>query len=232
QEFLGKTRYIQYLPGLLLSTDTLASSFSTVLSNVTNKPIQDNYLNNGRLIRVNPPNLSMQEIFRIHLKMAYFDNWYKNYQMSRKQLDALQTIVDTCQQQGIDLKVFISPAHAIQWEAVHARELWTTFEDWKREVVKITPVWDFSGYNSITTEPLSDTMQNYLDSAHYFAEIGDLVLNRLYDYKVEDVPPDFGVLLTSTNVESHLAQICDQRETWATQNPEIVQLVQHWSREG
>jgi hypothetical protein len=231
EEILGKTSYIQNLPSLIFSTDTLRSSFSTVLSNLANEPVRENYLSNGRLLRSNPPHLSTQEVFRLHLRKAYFNLWYDNYQLSQKQLDAFRTIVETCRQEGIDLKVFISPAHATQWEAVRAKNLWTTFETWKREIVQITPVWDFSGYNTVTTEPLSDNMQNYLESSHYVKAIGDLVLNRLFDYQEEKVPNDFGVLITSNNIESHLARIRNQREQWATQNPDVVQLVQRWSQE-
>lgn len=231
EKMLGQTAYIQHLPGLLFSTGTLTSSFSTVSYNLANEPMREDYLSNGRLIRTNPPGLPIQEVFRRHLKMAYFNNWYKNYRISSKQLDAFRTIVETCQQRGIELKAFISPAHATQWEAVHTRNLWTTFEIWKREIVKIMPVWDFSGYNSITTEPLTDNMQHYLESSHYVKEIGDFVLNRLFDYQPERVPADFGVLIKPDNIESYLAQIRTQRETWADQNPDIVQLVQGWSQE-
>lgn len=231
EELLKQTNYIRHLPSLLFSTDTFTSSILTVSSNLADEPMRENYLSNGRLIRTNPPELSTQEAFRRHLKMAYFDNWYKDYQISQKQLDAFRTIVEICQQRNIDLKIFISPAHATQWEAVHASNLWTTFETWKKEIVKITPVWDFSGYNSITTEPLTDEMQNYLESSHYVKEIGDFVLNRLFDYQLEKVPDDFGVMVTSDNIDSHLTQIRAQRETWAAQNPDVVQLVQRWSRE-
>ncbi|GAB4371523.1 MAG: hypothetical protein Kow00121_13130 [Elainellaceae cyanobacterium] len=231
EEILEETEYVQHLPNLIFSSDTLLSSFSTVLSNLADEPMTENYLSDGRLIRVHPPDLSTQEIFRVHLKKAYFHFWYDDYEISQTQLDAFRTIVETCNQRGIDLKVFISPAHATQWEAVHAKELWSTFEAWKREIVEITPVWDFSGYNSITTEPLTEDMQHYLDSAHYVKEIGDLVLNRLFEHQTEKVPDDFGVLLTPDTIESHLAQIRDQRERWASQNLEVVQLVEQWSKE-
>jgi hypothetical protein len=231
EEILDKTDYKPQLISLLFSTDTLSSSASTFVSNLKDESVQENYLSNGRLVRTNPPSMPTQQAFKKHLQTAFFNSWYRNYQLSQQQLDAFQTIVETCRQRGISLKVFISPAHATQWEAVQAKNLWTTFEIWKREVVKITPVWDFSGYNSITTEPLTDNMQNYLESSHYFKEIGDLVLDRMFDYQSDKVPADFGVLVTSDNVEAHLAKIWTQREVWATQNADVVKLVQNWSLE-
>lgn len=131
-----------------------------------------------------------------------------------------------CKQHDITLKVFISPSHATQWEAIRATGHWHTFEQWKREVAKITPVWDFSGYNSITTEPISNTMKNYGDNSHYTKEVGDLVLNRILSFKEETVSSDFGVLLTPETIESHLKQIRYDREVWARKHPDEVKLVE------
>jgi hypothetical protein len=109
--------------------------------------------------------------------------------------------------------------------------LWSAFEDWKRQVVKITPIWDFSGYNSITSEPISDDMQNYLESSHYQEHIGNLVLNRMLNHEINKVPGDFGTLVTVENIEPQLAKIRAGREKWAKQNPDMVKLVERWSRE-
>ncbi len=227
---LKQTDYLPKLPPFLFSTDAFKSSVATLATNLSRSTPKDYYLSNGRLIRHNPTDRSTQDVFELHLKTAYFQHWYYDYQTSQKQLSYLQAIVDTCQQKGIDLKVFISPAHVTQWEAIHAAGLWPAFEDWKRQVVKITPVWDFSGYNSITAEPISDDMQNYLESSHYLPHIGDLVLNRVLGYEA-DIPDDFGTLVTTDTIGSHLATIRAERQAWARQNLEMVQLVEQWKQE-
>ena len=71
------------------------------------------------------------------------------------------------------------------------------------------PLWDFSGYNSLTTEDVppdgdSETqMKWYWESSHYKKELGDLVLDRIFDYHHPEriVPDDFGVLLTPKNIK-------------------------------
>ena len=73
-------------------------------------------------------------------------------------------------------------------------------------MVKITPVWDFSGYNSITTESIDDRMEYYIDNSHYSLKAGDLVLNRIVSFQTEKVPRDFGVLVNQDNIEPHLEQ--------------------------
>ncbi|NET72339.1 MAG: hypothetical protein F6K62_15805, partial [Sphaerospermopsis sp. SIO1G2] len=105
------------------------------------------------------------------------------------------------------------------------------FENWKKKLVELTPVWDFSGYNSITTEKLQDVMENYADSSHYTKPVGDLVLNRILGYQADQVPTDFGVLLTPENIESHLAKIRADREKWVKNNQDELQLVQKLEHE-
>ena len=123
------------------------------------------------------------------------------------------TILKTAYRDHIDLRIFISPSHARQWEALRSVGLWPLFEEWKRKLVDINEkeaaiakkphysLWDFSGYNSLTTEDVppdgdSETqMKWYWESSHYKKELGDLVLDRIFNYHHPErtVPDDFGV---------------------------------------
>ncbi|MCT7970469.1 hypothetical protein [Laspinema olomoucense] len=151
---------------------------------------------------------------------------YGTYQLSVDYLNDLNAVITTSQQRGIRLHLFISPSHALQWEAIRVAGLWSEFEAWKRALVNLSPIWDFSGYNSMTTEAIADPMQYYIESSHYRKELGDLVLNRILDYRPETVPSDFGILLTPTNLETHLEQIRRDRELWAQENPKWVEFVE------
>ena len=149
----------------------------------------------------------------------------EDYEISH--LEEVKKIVELCKENQIECHLFISPSHVTQWESIRLSGAWEVFESWKRNLAKITPVWDFSGYNSITTEPLSSTMKNYMDSSHYHKKIGDLVLNRIFQYNQEIVPEDFGVLLTPETIENHLKQIREDRKIWANNNPDVVQFVKN-----
>ncbi|EAM48351.1 hypothetical protein WH8501_16620 [Crocosphaera watsonii WH 8501] len=65
-----------------------------------------------------------------------------------------------------------------------------------------------------------------VDNSHYTPNIGDFVLNRILSHNVEQVPEDFGVLITSENIEQHLAKIRSDREEWAKMRPNEVELVE------
>ncbi len=216
----------------IYSIDVLLASLVTVRHN-HQKPNGLDYFypdgsrtENRDIIFGNQP---MRKIMRAGLQQNTFlakQNPARRYQLSQKNLNELQTIVNLCREHQINLKIFISPAHATHWESIRVGGFWPVFEQWKREIVKIYPIWDFSGYNSITTEPISDDMKNYLDSSHYTQAIGNLILNRIFQTNQEKVPSDFGILITPENVESHIQRIQQDRAVWAEKHPEEVKFVQ------
>ncbi len=216
----------------IYSIDVLLASLVTVRHN-HQKPNGLDYFypdgsrtENRDIIFGNQP---MRKIMRAGLQQNTFlakQNPARRYQLSQKNLNELQTIVNLCREHQINLKIFISPAHATHWESIRVGGFWPVFEQWKREIVKIYPIWDFSGYNSITTEPISDDMKNYLDSSHYTRAIGNLILNRIFQTNQEKVPSDFGILITPENVESHIQRIQQDRAVWAEKHPEEVKFVQ------
>jgi hypothetical protein len=155
-----------------------------------------------------------------------YPGFYKNYSLSEARLNDLKTIIEICKNNNIEIKVFISPTHATDNEAIRISGLWSVFEDWKRKVVKITPVWDFSGYNSVTTESINDRMTNYRDNSHYSKKTGNLVLDRLLSHREPNIPQDFGVLLTSVNIKNYLAKVRSDRKVWTKNHADEVKLVE------
>lgn len=156
---------------------------------------------------------------------------YKNYNLSEEELAAFKSIVDTCKQRKIKLKVFIAPVHAAQLEVINRAGIWSQFEDWKRKIAYITPVWDFSSYSNLTIEPIGNDMKNFVDSVHYQDEVGNLIMRRIYNYQTEKVPPNFGKLISPNNIEPHLKIIREQRLNWKDNNLPIVQFVMEVKKE-
>ncbi len=160
------------------------------------------------------------------------ESWFKDYALSSEKLNNLKKIVELCEQNNIELYLFISPTHATHNEMLHLRNLWDDFEQWKRELVKIKPtIWDFSGYNSITQEPVSNKMINYIDNHHYTPQTGRLVLARIFNLNDVPVPSDFGVLLTPDNIEQTLLSIRQKGKLWRRNNAKDAQWVQEIQQE-
>ncbi len=142
-------------------------------------------------------------------------------------MTSLKAILKLCRDRNISLYLYIHPVHAHLNETIRIAGLWPMFEQWKREVVMLVEsenrahpnepnarLWDFSGYNPVTTEPVPnrnnrDPMQWYWEAGHYKSSVGDLVLRRILS---GTLPPqlrgtEFGAPLSSDNLEQHLNRI-------------------------
>jgi len=102
------------------------------------------------------------------------------------------------------------------------------FEDWKRKIAAIAYennyiLWDFSGYNTITTEPVKTPMKFYWDSSHVKENVGDYILNRLLN-KSDDqnIPKDFGTKINPSNIDQHLAIVKQKRKQYLDSNRESI----------
>jgi hypothetical protein len=236
EENLNKTIIpVETLLNTIFSWQTLESSQSTFAKNREFPSFNPYYYKGMRRLNTkieNETNLPMKELFKNNLS-NYLGNpaYYKDYHLSEKSLQEFKKLASLCKSKNINLKVFISPEPAAQLEAIRVAGLWPVYEQWKREVSQVTPVWDFSGYNSINTEPIRDDMKHFLDSTHYTKEIGDRILNRLFSYQAKTVPNDFGIFLTPANIETHLATTRTKREAWAKNNSHVVKFVQDIKRD-
>lgn len=213
-----------------LSLHQLSLSLNTVKVNFQGKKIHDisGFLNRGNT-----------EEYRVAFDKILTTNFFVNqktyagYSYSQHRLNLFRELVADCLANNIKLYLFISPVHARQLEAMSVMGLFPTFEQWKRDLVTIVQeeankqdkpsplLWDFSGYNSITTEkiPLPGTLGNmnwYHESSHYTEKLGNMVLDIMFSYsqKVIDVPEDFGVIITSENIDRHLAKIRKNRQKY------------------
>jgi hypothetical protein len=140
----------------------------------------------------------------------------------------LKRILRFCREKNIRLAMFISPTHAWRMEEMRLKGQWQDFENWKRRLVQaveeesgeiggVSPytIWDFSGYNSITTEPVpsaNDTsarMHGYWEVSHYKKEVGDIILRKIL--AEADVgtpsPSDFGTMISTSGIDAHLDNI-------------------------
>jgi len=150
---------------------------------------------------------------------------YANYELSPERIDEFRELVTICREKGIECKVFISPSHATDMEAIRVAGKWQEFENMKRQLCAITPILDLSGYNSITTDPIGSERRYYWDGSHYKKEIGNMILDQLIGIRGNS-PADFGVMITPDNIEEHLIFIRQAREKWVKDNPDIVNYVQ------
>lgn len=147
----------------------------------------------------------------------------------------------------VDLRLAIGPSHGRYFETYRLSGSWPLWEEWKRELVRAVeeeaekagvkpfPLWDFSGFDQYTTEPVPDAadktahMRWYFESSHYTTELGDMVQDRVFGVRVPSraEPSDFGVLLTSANIDAHLARIRKLNRWFRNAQPAVARELQN-----
>ncbi len=206
-----------------LSLDTLQASQKTIQKSLKTRKSELNSSEDGFI-----PYQPMRDgntTIRFHGSTKLYLKLHSDYKLSETHLKEFTHIVSICQQNHIDLIVYFSPAHAIHLESIYAPGKWSVLEEWKRQIVQIIPVWDFFNYNTVTTEPLTEEMNYYVDESHYTKPVGDLLLTRIFGDRLEQVPPDFGLLLTPENINHILRQNRLDRKHWSQIHPDEVEFV-------
>jgi tetratricopeptide (TPR) repeat protein len=159
--------------------------------------------------------------------------------------DEFRELIQFARKSGIDLRLFIAPIHARLLLALQEAGLWPQYEDWKRGLVDLLaeearessgsafPLWDFSGFNSVTAEPvpaagdIKTEVRWFWEPSHFKKEAGDLILDRVLGYQESSrkIPEDFGIPLSQSNVEVWLAQSREAGRTYVNREIEDAQLV-------
>lgn len=156
-------------------------------------------------------------------------NIYAGGKTSSPQLEVLRRIIAVCQEQNAELQVVIYPYHAHLLEIFHEVGLWPLFEEWKRALARIAAeanlssnvprvqLWDFSGYNAISAEPVPEPADRttathwYWEAGHFKQELGDVMLHRMFAEPDRLVDAAIGVKLTPENVEQEIQRVRQQR---------------------
>ncbi len=213
---------------LLLSQATLKFSYKThehnrdpmkfeTVDRIHVKIDKDDYVDLGTPMIENP-----QDFLKAEKKMIFDD-----YEIDEKKVEMFRKIVQTCKKRNIDLKVAFCPAHAHYWETIYQCGLWSEFENLKRQLSAIYPIYDFSGYSDFNTEVLSkETSSTYFfELSHFTPHYGNIILDKVYNIK--DRCPDSGFLLNAESIEPHLKTLRDQREEWIKLHPDKVSWVRN-----
>lgn len=219
QRLGSKYRMLYDVPGLYLSLDSLEL--------VLNKERRGQYFGEqGEYIRQDKADL-VYVFEREILEDLSEEGMYTPYQLSAQKLNDFRETIQTARAKSLETQVFLPPIHVTMFHTLMISDYWSDYERWLKEVVKIEPVWDFSGCNSMTTETISTQMENYHDATHYTQRLGNLILKQLSTGEKAKAVPNFGVYVTPHNVEAHLTTIKKQCETWQKNNPEIVNWVEN-----
>lgn len=190
---------------------------------------------------------------RSTIKLAdEFEAQFASGGMCPDKLSQYRKILEFAYEHGIEMHIILSPVHVWLLEVYYREGAWSILEAWKRALVRENarvaaqvgappePLWDFSEYNEFTTEeipPAGDTqtrMRWYWEVSHYRAELGEVVLDRVFGVDTVSVAgkEGFGVRITPKTMDEHLENVREQRERYAAAaQEELLFLDRHISRD-
>jgi len=158
----------------------------------------------------------------------------------------LRQILETSKESEADVRLFIQPTHVYLLEVLKTLGMMEEYEKWRHRLIDLVesvnkkypknlkfPLWDFSGYNTVTmdevppAEELKRPMDWYYDVGHFKKSLGDLIQDRIFNYSDEErvVPKDFGIQINSKNIDLYQrAQRSKQMEYMLVHQEEVKEL--------
>jgi hypothetical protein len=141
--------------------------------------------------------------------LQFYQNYaFTNPRTGASSLEDLRMLLRYCRDRDMETFVLINPFHAVLYDVLREAGLWETYLQWRQAVIALTAevnargpgpriaLWDFSGYNPVTTEPvltdqgLRHELDYFADSFHYKRTVGNCMLRRML--AGEDVIAGFG----------------------------------------
>lgn len=205
-----------------LNKQALLASLSLIKANYAGEAevtFQENgQYNPNMMLKDTNPILAKGDVNFLPLMFQTRD-FYKDFTLSHSRLDLFKQLVQTCKERNINLYVFFCPSQAIYWESLYRMGLEKHVEDLKFQLASIYPIWDFSTYNCVTTRSAEKDQPFYFECSHFKPLIGNLILDRLFDYPI---PFQFGDVLTPETFAEQMAQAKRDRQSWIADHEELV----------
>ena len=243
----NRARLVAQYGKSLTAFRTLLDSEHTIEANRSGQPVFE-HLPGGRL--------NVEEMFDRAavagipgafdaIDAVYLNDTYRPYVKEHERLTErgfdhtdLRRLIRVARDRDVRLYLFIPPSHARQMEIIAFLGLLPLMEQWKTELVCTimevagpgthVELWDFSGYNAVTTEAVPTAgaprpMQWYYDPVHFSIRTASAMMNamlRLQDAQYSSLDA-FGTMLTPTNVQRHFSAIRQSRDRYLTEHPDV-----------
>lgn len=143
-------------------------------------------------------------------------------------------VLTTMCQRAIRVRLYVNPTHAMTQDALFWAGKWDGMEQWLRSMTDRVAharrdgcdarLYDFSGFNSVTTEAIPQASQRkemlyYWEPSHYRANVGRMIIQRMFGGDQDLAPDDFGLELRPDMLDRHLAAGRAARDAYHQQHP-------------
>lgn len=129
-------------------------------------------------------------------------------------------------------RLYVNPTHAMTIDVLYWSGKGARYEGWLASLAAMrrrlrslgcdARIYDFSGFNSITSEPVPHPgdrteMQNFWETSHYREQVGDAILARLNGGPA--AADGFGAELRPEEIEARIAQLRASRIAYLAAHP-------------
>lgn len=147
-----------------------------------------------------------------------------------RNLSAVKELLEFAKEQQLTVVLAIQPAHVSRLELLDRMGYWSDYERWKRELTTMVSLaganqsvalWDFGGYDApaqelVPAKGARTGMKWFWDPVHYSTALGEKMVARMFDSRS---PDQYGVRLTPSNVNNHLARVRRDRQAFRNAMP-------------
>ena len=152
--------------------------------------------------------------------------------------DDIRRIIRWSATNNTELRLVIYPYHAQLLLLIDEIGLWPSFEEWKRQILriiteesnkslgsKITLI-DFSGFSEFSQETIpiktdkKTSTKWYWEAGHFKKELGDHMLSCCM-FQIPDIATKFGVIFNNEDIENEISRTRLEKSDFVLKNPMI-----------
>lgn len=197
--YINQANGFGYRYKLLLSADILEYSKKNYNASQRNVPVTFDYDRNNIKTLNRVPEAYRDERIRENLA-RYKTDVYGNYEYRDVKKILLQLKQNNPHSKFI---IFTTPVSEPLLAVLVGENLLPDYERWLKDSVDVFgQVYNFMYPNSITAD-----LNNYFDGSHVYPDVEKLIAHKISGYPDDNIPADFGILLTEDNIDKQISYI-------------------------
>lgn len=152
------------------------------------------------------------------------------YELGAERFMRFERMVQELRAEGIELVAFSPPLHFLELEVIRLTGQWASYLEWQRTLARITPYWDFSGYDAPAA--LYPKLFDPNHFIHFRAPLGHLILRHVLGESCGECGTIAREIITAaaqvdaSTVAAHLADADAARERFITRASPYTALVE------
>ena len=147
-----------------------------------------------------------------------------DYKLDQHKFEQLKELISFAKSKGVNVVIFGTSMHVSERMVIKNTNNLENFNNFKRELVKIQPYYDFAIINKYTTEDIKPDMKYFMDSGHAYPNLRTKMTSQLI--KQDE---DFGTLLTVNNIENNIKFDNLKFDKYYKTHKNLMDKIKDWS---